>query len=284
MKLAISTYNYFAVFDTRHEFTRKIDIGKGKYFGISWNESLLYVTVGVRLAKGEEHGKKVNRILCFDKNFNLKTELFNLGYDIIDIHQILLKDGVLWIVNTGKNRIDKFNLKTKKIKSWYPIRYKRNVDINHFNSILIKEKFLYIVAHNRKKPSLVLVYKYPRKRLKKKIILGKQAHNIYIDGDEIYVCDSLGTGNVISNRGNIFHIGKNYVRGLACSKNKFFVGVSKKAPRNERQIGDCQIYEFNRETKELNKIYKLEGAGNIYDIRILDEFEYCHNNKPFLRK
>ena len=77
-------------------------------------------------------------------------------------------------------------------------------------------------------------------------------------------------------------VGIGYVRGLAASNDAILVGVSRKAPREERQDGDCQIHHFDRRTRIRLNVYNLPAAGNIYDIRILDYWDDAHGVMPFL--
>jgi len=282
MKLLVTTYNYIALLDTRTQKIKKIDQGSGKYFGISWNDRYLYVTVGVRFNLGEKYGQKKERVLVFDKNLKLLGELFKKDIGLNNVHQILLKDKKLWMMNSGKNRVDIFDFQSRKLKRWYP-GFMRYYNYNHFNSILINDNKLFLVAHNHSRPSQVYMYSYPQLKLKQKLSLGSQAHNLYADKNEIYVCDSLGSMDVVSQKGSRYGIGAGYVRGLAVSEAFVFAGSSKKAKRAERQSGDCHIFKFNRETRKLIKKINLKGAGNIYDIRILDEYDHAHQIEPFLK-
>jgi hypothetical protein len=281
MKLIISSFNYIAIYDLDKGIESILDEGRGKYFGVSWGDGTLYTTVGVRPKIAERYGKKIEKIMCFNKELKFQSFLFDNGFGLKDVHQILCKDGFLWIVNSGRNRIDKFDFKSRKATSWYPLFFRRYRDFNHLNSISIDGDKLYLLAHNNKRPSQIFIYTYPGLQLLKKIILGKQAHNIYAEGSELFICDSLLSGNLISTKGNFLHIEKGYIRGLAVSKKLILVGSSNKASRYEREKGDCELYIFNRQTRKLESIDIIKGAGNIYEIRILDEWDYAHNIDPF---
>jgi len=281
MKLLVTTYNFAAVYDLESGSLSKIHEGAGKYFGVSWDSDTVYMGLGRRAFLGEKYGDN-EKILCFNRQLQFTGELFNTNIGLTNVHQLLVKDAILWMVNTGKNRIDTYHLHDRKIKYWYPHFFKRNKNYNHFNSIYIQDNRLYLLAHNDTNPSRVYIYRYPQLSLLQKITLGTQAHNLLVDGDEIYICDSAGSKNVISSRNSAFHIEEGYTRGIAASESHLFVGVSNKAERGRRQDGDCRIVIFNRKNKIPEKHITLKDAGNIYEIRILDAWDYAHGIQPFM--
>ncbi|MBV6640631.1 MAG: hypothetical protein KI791_07935, partial [Cyclobacteriaceae bacterium] len=161
MKLAITTYNYFGIFDTESHDLQILDEGKGKYFGITWDENFLYATVGVRLNLGEQYGQKKERILVFDKALKRQSDFFESDIGLNNVHQLFDTGETMWVANSGKNRIEIIDKELKTIKHWYPFFFKRNKDINHLNSIFIKDNKLYLLAHNNQKPSIAYEYSYP---------------------------------------------------------------------------------------------------------------------------
>ncbi len=274
--------------DVTHISNRTI-VEDHRPFGITWQDDKLYIaqpTSIVLLNKRLEHPV---------------ITLHGLWYGI---HQILARDGKLWMISPRLNAIEICDLKTRdfsyftledhKLRKLIPAecylqdRLKFSNDISHYNSIFIKDDRLYVSAHNHAKPSFISEYSYPDlKFIKRHEKLGKQIHNIYVENDEIFTLDSLGSQSIVSTKGECIKIGTKgqFVRGLAVTKELFIVACFPYDPkRHTRRQGESFIVVVDRKKKEVVKKLRVKDIGNINDIRILDEPDLAHGNAPFWSK
>lgn len=238
-------------------------------FGISWWEDKLLIA-------------QPTAILQFNKR--LKSPQIILDHLEFGIHQITVKDNCLWMVSPRINGLQRYNLLTRQLDNFLP-HGKKNRDVHHYNSILIKEDKLYLSAHNNNLPSFISVYSYPElKLLTKHEDLGRQIHNIYIEDNEIYTLDSLGTQAIISTKGKYIPVGKKgeFIRGLAVTPQNFIVSCFPYSPAREfRREGKSDLVIIDRKDGKVSKRISVGNTGNINDIRILDEQDLAHDLKPF---
>lgn len=256
-------------------------------FGITWNKKNIFVA-------------QPTHIISLNKTLEQNViMLHTLWYGI---HQILAKDDKLWMVSPRLNALKIYDFKTTHL-SYFSLHdnkmYKNRVpaefyckdrltyknDISHYNSIFIKDDRLYVSAHNHDSPSFISEYKYPDlKFIKRHENLGKQIHNVYVEKDEIFTLDSLGSRSIVSTKGMCIKVGKEgqFIRGLAVTKEFFVVGCFPYDPkRHSRKDGESFIALVDRNKKEVVKRFRVKDIGNINDIRIADEPDLAHDIPSF---
>jgi len=237
MNILVSTSRSFMLLDTQDGYYQKIDDDKGLYYGISYSNDLIYV--GARYGPAgsiEEMEKEQGKILLYDFNMD-SLGIVKAPFPLRDIHQIQFYKKKLYVTCTFDNKLAIFDG-----KSWFEFFPDQNErrGINHFNSIYFDHEYLYLTAHNLDRNSEVWKFKKPSiinfimSRIKKhnqiflkrvdNSSLGSQAHNIWIDNNELFTCSS-GNKSIISSSGFSYITGK-YPRGLAVTDKYIFVGLS----------------------------------------------------------
>lgn len=285
-----STFNVCDIDSGRMQFIPKTKtIDDHRPFGITWHEDNLFIA-------------QPTSILRFKMFSPLAYHAQSLWYGI---HQILYYDNLLWTVSPRLNAIhrikpdgthhDFFFPNDSRVSPTLPAHFLNRSrlnyvegDENHYNALFIKEDRLYLSAHNHDQSSFLAVYKYPELQpIQRYENMGKQIHNICVEGDEIWTLDSLGSRALVSTEGRSIPIGQDgqFVRGLAATEKNFILGCFPYDPkRHKRRRGDAWIVVVDRQKGREVKRITVRDMGNINDIRILDEPDLCHGIEPFKNK
>lgn len=249
-------------------------------FGISYDETSIFLACSDELK---------TYILKFDKkNFlNSKPDGKILFSQYISepgsrIHQISQSNNSLWISCTFDNtimEIDKSNGKVlKKLAPFddefgVPIL----VDQNHINSIFCSGKSILFVAYKVNNSSMIL-------SMDDDIIKGYSysnigVHDISLNRETIYFCDTFGKNNLIDKGGSVIENGSIMnpeifskspgfiLRGFAKCGSEIVVGHSHKGIRSERLRGKAKIIHILN--RKLKKIIEMPFA-QVYDITCID--------------
>ena len=243
--------------------------GSGLYYGVTTDGTYTYVACRKRAVssitpKNEESGE----ILVFDKYFKHIDTLYPKHFKLKDLHQIKYHDQKLYATCTNDNMIAIYE--DKNWKKWYPTTQK-DKDINHFNSIYIQNKSIYLLAHNLG-DSEIMQFDIETKELIKTISLGIQAHNIYINDDIILTLSSKESKLKYSNEKTIQAEG--FIRGLAIDEQGYhFIGSSKIAQREKRDLTDGKIFIY-KDGKKLEEIL-LKKEGLVLDVKLINKYDYA---------
>lgn len=219
------------------------------------------------------------------------------------VHQIDFIGKDLFIMDTRFNRISKYNnmCDIKHLISAndfdnaiYPngrleVRFGEKLEhmreakeYAHFNSIFRYKNLTYIVAHND-------TY---RKGIKSEIYVlddkynvinvypadGGNCHNIYTNGKDELICDSL-SGKLKNNKKSVFCTKpKRFIRGLSVSDDYIITGGSNVCmEREKRNDGYGYVYILNRDTFSLVATIKIEKC-QVMEIKRADAKEYTLSN------
>jgi len=187
-----------------------------------------------------------------------------------NIHQIEFYDGRVYAADTHNNRIITID-RNKKIQYYFPNRaIRNNKNNNHFNSIYITHRHVYLCAHNgtlaSKRNSEIFIL--DRNTMKLCEIINTEAscaHNIvYHDGTMLY-CDSAA-GRLLINGSSVFEDKRYFMRGLAFTRKYVIAGGSQFARRDERQGTDSVVHVLDKDFVHQHTI-ALHGIGQLYEIR-----------------
>lgn len=187
-----------------------------------------------------------------------------------NVHQIDYCDNLLYVVDTQNNRIITVDKRGKK-KYYFPNRkIKSKKNNNHFNSVFLTDKYVYICAHNGtlKPKGYSEVYVLNKRNMKKHEIIETDAncaHNVLLKDGKILYCDSM-VGALICDMEAVFKDSRFFMRGMAFSDNYLLVGGSQFASREERETTDSVIYILDKGFEHLKTI-ELESIGQFYEIR-----------------
>jgi hypothetical protein len=135
------------------------------------------------------------------------------------------------------------------------------------NSTQITGKESEVIKINKKKLNKI-------ERIKTK---ANSAHNIYIEKDNLFYCDSLN-GKFVKNNRSVFNT-KKLTRGLSVTDSYFFLGGSEiNRSRFKRINSNPSIYIICKENYELITEMCFKNIGNLYEIRQFNANDYSFAN------
>jgi len=254
------------------------------YYGITWNKNKIYITCDQTPTKLLE----IN-----DKKLNNSFKPPSNSMQILRAHQIISIENEILVLSAENDALFKFNLEKQEWSIFY-LPYANNFNLisrkslYHPNSFIFHENELIVLClldtsltKSNQKKTKIFRYEYPTMKLKKEEMLDTPAHHLWeMDGKEWY----LDSGNrlIRSLSGEAIKITKNgWLRGIGVGEEKMIIGSSHKASeRNQRRYKYGEIIVMDRNN------YKTEFVefpfGNINDIRLVNEFDFAHNNKDIL--
>jgi hypothetical protein len=206
---------------------------------------------------------------------------------LIEPHQIEWIDDKVLAANTGRNCLSVFNENGEWIRDIYfnNIRYdKKGEDRsgNHFNSIHRFGEKVFVLAHNNNRPSQLWELDWPGLDM-----VGVKegnaywAHNIWLGERGCVICDSKnGTLYELTSQKTIWQQpgdNKWLTRGLCVSENHIIVGYSQHSERKDRYWNNGGIWVIDRKSLKTLDAISLPGTGQVYDIRLVDMLDECHN-------
>jgi hypothetical protein len=261
--------------DTLHQLTYASSYGIA-YYGDRW-----YANQNIG---------QFSRIISFviDTESNrpalLNPSYFSLGLPK-SVHQIDFYNEILFAVDTLNNRVITMDNRGKKryySQNRDSIKAKVN---NHFNSIFIKEGFIYLCAHNGtlKPKRYSEIFVLHRGSMKTHNVIqtsAGNAHNVLIKDEKLFYCDSMA-GQLICEKEAVFKDPGYFMRGLAITDSYVLVGGSAFARREERASTDGVVFILDSHFNHI-KTMELKNIGQIYEIRgVNGDFGLSAYNKNY---
>jgi hypothetical protein len=239
------------------------------YFGITWSDDYIYI--------GESFNKnQQSRIIILNKRYK-KIGVILLR-NFYDVHQIIYHEEILYICNTGKNNALLYS--TKDCCEIGQINFGSvRKDINHVNSVWIKDNSLFFTFLNKKDnfQSAIKEYDLDSFELIKEIKVGDGIHNVYEEDDVIYTCSSHSKQMMMvkENESKTYDFSSDtwfWLRGMAVCSEGIIVGGSQIKNRKHRKfIKKNMIYYFDFDLNLIDKFkIEMDMCGPIYDIRLLN--------------
>jgi hypothetical protein len=259
--LLVTTTRSFLLLDPRTGSGYRLDTGRGLYYGITvWNGEYL---VGARRRVGISHFPECDEkgeILQFDQEFNFQRALMP-RFPLRGMHQILSFGGKLWVTCTFDNMVAIFN--GTGWEQWHPLGVPETEvkDRNHFNSISAIDGQLCVLANNWGESEL-LFFNLPERTLHRSIPLGRQAHNVWREGDRWMTCSST-EGRIVGSDGISIQTG-GFPRGIAFSGGKRYVGISTHCERALRNYSNSWIQIYDRRWQRVGTL-DLVHEGMVLD-------------------
>jgi hypothetical protein len=259
------------------------------FFGIDYHKRTNRIIVASRERFSiKKHNKPTSDMALYAIDIkNNESKLIAHIQDVHDVHQIAIKDDLVFITDSGKNRVPVYDLVSKDKVTIINIGEKRD-DINHINALYIYDDFLFIGLNNRgEKNSEILKVsladcfdsnRFQVNALEKSEILALEgvthSHDIELFGEKFLVsCSHKGDVYTVPGNQLLLHTG-NWTRGLAVGFNTLWVGSSEQANRRNRHKesidGEVKIYDLKPPYKILKKM-KLKAAGQVNDIFVLKD-------------
>ncbi len=285
------------------EGAQTIHEGMGSYSSSTWNEENIFVTTQNRGSRGE---LKDNLLLIFDGKLELvdMREFPNVGPTaVMSVHEIFWWDGKLYIVSTANSRV----------VSWEPSGYMELIYQSpprkpdkwsknrgaHLNSVWCDGESFYVVEH-RHGPSRVVRFDLDW-NWRNTYHIGHQSHNIYLENGVMYVNTSWHHAVAIRDmrkggerwvkigeqltwkpeEHSEEYVHEAYPRGLARTKDRWYVGLSATLKRGDRTEGDSCVAVFDNDWKLVDEIVVPDTGGiGTGGVRVVGETDYAHNRIP----
>jgi hypothetical protein len=271
MDLLVSTPLQLLYINPSSGSSETLRSGDGYYFGITAKENTIVLT----------------HSLGYLQFFKSRSKTFKTIDHLFEPHQIEWIDDKILAANTGRNCVSVFSDTGQWVRDIYfnDIR-SDNKDGdrsgNHFNSVHRFENKIFILAHNNGRPSEIWELAWPELE-----IIGVKpsnafwAHNIWVGERGFVICDSKeGSLYELNSQQTIWEQPgdqKSLTRGLCVSDEYIFVGYSQHSDRKDRYWNNGGIWVLDRKNLQTLDSIPLPGAGQIYDIRLVNAPDECHN-------
>jgi hypothetical protein len=280
LKFLVTTSRSFLLLEYPQMNQKVLHQGYGLYYGITYNQDFIYVAARKRmLTSSVDRSDEDGVILVFNKELCLHDEITSTAFPLRDIHQIEYDNGKLYVTCSFDNMIAIYDFKTTTWRQWFPIQEARGSDIHHFNSFLIEEESIFILAHNFGNSQIYQFSKDSLDYVGQKIELGRYAHNIWKSQGALFICSS-GEASIKSDKGFVKKL-DGFLRGVSISKEYLLVGSSEKVERKDRDMTDGSIFVLTHDY-EIKEILSLKGEGMVLDIRVVDTFDYAIDRSFYL--
>lgn len=255
--------------------------------GLSQNKDYIFL-----LYQGSENG-----IAILDKK-TLKIILKSKLENVADPHSLVIDDdGNIYVVSTGNDRVSNYffnkdNRSIEYVKTlWRPNGSEGKTDTHHVNSIFLHKDHLYVSAFGPKKSerwySADDGYVYDITENKKIISNIYHPHSVFVDGKDVYYCES-SSRSVKKNYRKIISLDAGYTRGLAIYEDYILLGTSS-GRKNSKSTGvvnnpadpgsleaSCKLLVYKKNLLNRYKLHKsfdfLPGHTEIYDVLTYEEF------------
>ena len=256
-------------------------------WGVTWSKKSIYIT-DTSIDMNDRELLK-SSILELDIDGNLIRELPLKGpprknkFDKIFSrpHQLQYYKGDLFLVDTGHNCIKIIDCDTCEYKDLIPFPGRFGSDIDHINALSISDDDkLYVSALNGK----ACVYDIDGKNINRcrNLQFTNGIHNIFVLYDKVCVQHSPGGTIINEDKSQVLNIGT-YNRGIVITDQYIVVGQSAISEQSRRgdsnHVGSILI--FDKKTKKKIGKVSLPQAGQVLEIRCLDQKDYAHYGKPF---
>lgn len=202
-------------------------------------------------------------------------------HDAHDIHQIACENDIVYLTDTGKNRIIAYDINAGRLYKMLNVGDTRD-DIHHVNAVTVHDGELLIMLNNRgHKDSEILALPlaaiHSRDEAEFDILpMGKvipiagvrYAHDIEPYG-ETFLCCSSHDGIVVDTATSQTYLkADNWVRGITAAPNGLWIGSSHYAKRSKRHSkkNHGTILHYSHDSRELLKKVTIHGAGQINDL------------------
>jgi hypothetical protein len=277
--LAVTTTQAFWIMDYDTASAWQIDCGKGVYYGISfWNEHLFIAAR--QAAVGADRDAQDNVILCYSSDLRL-NRILKPPSPIRDIHQIAAADGVLYVASSYDDQIACYDIETDDWTFWQPFTpyAGSGLDAYHINSVFVAANEIFL-AGLRPKGWVARFDRLTRKLISRQD-LGRETHNVWLDGGAMHVCSSADCAILREDGRSYALLSYGWARGYCRQGDRRFVGTSENLTRANRAFSDCSVLEMDEHHRYISAV-RLRGFGMLHDLRSIDIPDpITHNGQVF---
>lgn len=198
--------------------------------------------------------------------------------DVHDVHQIACSEDIVFLTDTGKNRVVAFDLKLGETRCILNLGDERR-DVNHVNALLLYESALWISLNNGGASDAEIlrvplaaslpdgeVSAYSLGELRS--VPGLQhSHDLVPFNDVLLTCASHESQVLRADTGAVLFETEKWTRGLAVSPDALWVGSSELGERSRRHWGrqDGWVLRYSH-AFELERRITIPGAGQVNDL------------------
>ncbi|HEX6794481.1 MAG TPA: hypothetical protein VF304_11575 [Casimicrobiaceae bacterium] len=270
MKVLATTSQSLLLVDCSTGESRVLHRGAGLYYGIARISSGFAVAARRRLVSSQTPREEERAcILHIDRDLRLR-EVLEAPFPLRDVHQIAWFDERLWVTCSFDDMIAIYD--GRAWERWIPefppvadpARPVRDVqnDRHHFNSFFVAEDEVGLLAHNHG-PSDVHFFDRRTRSFRSTISLGRQAHDIWRDGNAVITCSSI-EGKVVGSNGWEVTTG-GFPRGVCFDARNRAIGISALSERGHRDFASAAIAVYDPYWRPLHYV-QLVREGMVLDL------------------
>lgn len=229
--------------------------------GLTWDRERVYLA-------------QANAVLVLDPALRPERRLEG---DLHEVHQILWRDGVLYVCNTGRNRVEMWDGSRWTSKAWN----QTDCDADHVNSIWFGAGGAWVVEFRHRGPGQPSRLRRCDGDLEtlELVPVGPPVHNVYVEGGVRYLLSSHDGGFLVNGLAVPFIEGPHFLRGLARTPGRWHVGLTHYEPDRASRKGDAGLLELDDDLREVRRL-NVPDAGPVYSVRAT-EGDAAHNGLPF---
>lgn len=203
--------------------------------------------------------------------------------DVHDVHQIACLEDIVFLTDTGKNRVIAFDLLLGETKCILNLGDERR-DVNHVNALLLHESALWISLNNSGASDAEIlrvplapglpdgeVSAYSIGEIRSVPGL-RHSHDLVPLNEILLTCASREGLVLRADTGEVLFEAEKWTRGLAVSPDALWVGASEVGDRSQRHRGrqDGWVLRYTHDF-ELEECITIVGAGQVNDLLWLGE-------------
>jgi hypothetical protein len=288
----VATASYLLLVNLESRDVIPLEQHRSEYYGISWTtdgEALVLSHSGVNNADLIDIASYAQSERGYLSQGSMQSRAF-----LSAPHQILCaEDGRVICANTGRNVISVFDFKKPNTFQEAGIsdgRWDRltleKITGDHLNSVFLREKQLYVIAHGHRSGSKLAVFDYPSLTIERVESLGSRTglHNIWITAEGQRISCHSETGSLVDldSKAPLWESGSAvYTRGLAASADYVLVGESAISGRDLRRSSMSGLWILDRRTWDATDYFCLGPYGVVNEVRILDVPDEAHHGRVF---
>lgn len=195
------------------------------------------------------------------------------------IHQIFLRDGVLFVANTGRDTILRISADTGEIVEEIPVFFDSFgspiiYDNHHLNSVSVYGSTILFVAYAAGDGSLLGVFDAEARSIEGFRYRNRGVHDLFLTNGGFIGCDTFACKEASDRHGCVFdeqgaidgdfwRSRRAFPRGIAGSDGEWLVGSSFEGSRKERFKGRGEIFVFG---ERRNRAALPLPASQVYQI------------------
>lgn len=207
------------------------------------------------------------------------AQLVELDKIALDIHDVLVNDGLIYFVATQNNEVVCLDNNLKRLNSW---QLPGEEDSSHINSVaiykgrLIASAFGSFKVHREYKNGTLGLGRVFDVHTGETLISGlSQPHSLTVEDNYLYLCSSEENRLHIYNNQKLIKTATvpGYARGVAVGKNYIYVGISlsRNVNSNESNLTNGAIAIIDKQSMECVGLNMLPFR-EVYDVRIVNQY------------